>query len=214
MSSPVLHTCRSAPASPEQSVAPLSTPRDAAGVQPASQRHVRPRSRGVEGGHSSSAGSSRRRPRVSRAGQDVCRLLDLEDWAEDEAEGCDGGEVVCVSVAHAKDAAVVSSRAGSAAAQLSRTASSQSSLDTAAAADLGSSVTKRTQRAERARKPSSGAAAASAQGRGRSGAAARDESRLGLLAADGPSAPSCGAQGPLLQQWQQLEKAWQKSWWV
>jgi hypothetical protein len=44
-----------------------------------------------------------------------------------------------------------------------------------------------------------------------------DEALLGLLVAEGAAAaPSCAAEAApvVVQQWQQLEKAWQKSWWV
>jgi hypothetical protein len=43
-----------------------------------------------------------------------------------------------------------------------------------------------------------------------------DEALLGLLGAEGAVAPSCTAEAApvVVQQWQQLEKAWQRSWWV
>jgi hypothetical protein len=188
----------------------------------------------------SSGSSSRRRPRAVRP--DVCRLLDLEDWAEDEAEGIEAGDApdagvpaVTAGGQHAaaaggmgraqsppqgkeRRAAVFGAPGG--AAQGSKWAVGlrrRSSDDAAAEADVPAppptpviDVRGAAPRANARRPPAVG-------WRGSSGraSAAGDESRLGLLAAEGRVAPSCAAEAPAVQQqWQQLEKAWQKSWWV
>jgi hypothetical protein len=198
------------------------------------------------------SGSSRRRSRVGRA--DVCRLLDLEDWAEDEAEGFDGGDSASVPAAPvaSKGAASTGSlhpqnRSSAAAAGLGkswavalrRRSSDDAAADAdilappptpansypasadnfgAAAAALGPARGRSSSwRGSSTVSISSGRAAGNSgrQLRGASSAPAGDESLLGLLSAEGPVDPSCAAAAPpVLQQWQQLEKAWQKSWWV
>jgi hypothetical protein len=187
---------------------------------------------------------------------DVCRLLDLENWAEDEAEGLDGGDAA--SELPAPDS---SKGAASAAAQASGShpwkgsASAaglgkswavglrrRSSDDAAADVDIPAPpptpassypASDKVDAAAVARCPAhrrssswlGGSAVSSGSSRtaGNSGrqlrgarsAPAGDESLLGLLSAEGPVDLSCAAAAPpVLQQWQQLEKAWQKSWWV
>lgn len=204
------------------------------------------RGAGSRSGGSGSGGSSssRRRPRAVRP--DVCRLLDLEDWAEDEAEGLEGGDSPDAGV----PAAAASGERAAATGSVARSQSPQgkgafcaavpwapsgatqgggkravglrrrSSEDAAADADVpvppptpvkdpkgaATHVSAR-------RSPAVGWRGGSSSSRA---AAVGDESRLGLLAAEGRVAPSCAAEAPpaVQQQWQQLEKAWQKSWWV
>lgn len=193
--------------------------------------------------------SGMRRSKAVRA--DVCRLLDLEEWAEDETEGVDAaaGEPVskhaATQVAHVRDeAGKAGGSVGSSAAQAKGWALGlhrRCSDDAAAAADIPappptpanhyySSAVKIAATATGAgsRRPPAPALGVSWRAGGSSRASgssqavtdssftgARDESLIGLLAAEGPLAPSCAAEAPAVQQqWQQLEKAWQKSWWV
>jgi len=233
LSSPQLQPCKSAPATPLQSAVQLrsraaqgaaSLRGPAALVEPSwgsSGIHRAPRAagRGVDS-------SSSRRARPVRP--DVCRLLDLEDWAEDETEGLD---VADAAAAHSPGPAqhAVHLKAGG--------PSKLEGSDAAAAADVSAASAKAARAtaglvkaSSRRKQPSaspgfpgnaggssslSRVGATSSARSARRQAAVRDDALQGLLASEGALPSSCAAEAPaVLQQWQQLEKAWHRSWWV
>lgn len=158
---------------------------------------------------------------------DLCRLLDLEDWAEAEDEGLDTAAATPASDADLHRgggdsggvAAAATGRHGLSSSSSSHRVQPHEGADAAAAADVD--VANRTRQQQRraqgfVNKHASAAGRAVSTGGSRRQAAC-DEAMQGLLAAEGSRVtPSYSSEeGPAaVQQWQQLEKAWQKKWWV
>lgn len=233
LSSPQLQPCKSAPVTPPQSAAEQqSRAAQGAALLRGPAAAVVEQSRGSSGmlrapraaGRGMDSSSRRARP----VRPDVCRLLDLEDWAEDETEGLDVADAAAAhnpgpaehavhlktggpskveecDAAAAADVSAVSPAAARATAGLvkANTKGKQSSCSLGfTGSGGGSSSLSRVG-------PAGSASSARRQ------AAGRDDALQSLLASEGALPSSCAAEAPaVLQQWQQLEKAWHRSWWV